>query len=62
MRSLADPATRARFGENARRATLPLSPSGTTLSLVLLYRDLLAASAAGSGPRTVTVAGQRPLT
>jgi UDP-glucose:(heptosyl)LPS alpha-1,3-glucosyltransferase len=57
MRSLADPAMRARFGENARRATLPLSPSATTLSLVLLYRDLLATSVAGSGPRTIAAAG-----
>jgi hypothetical protein len=48
---------RARFGENARRATLPLSPSATTLSLVLLYRDLLATSVAGGGPRTIAAAG-----
>src|SRR5262249_10972767 len=51
MRTLADPAIRARFGENARRATLPLSPSATTLALVLLYRDLLAASVPASAPR-----------
>jgi UDP-glucose:(heptosyl)LPS alpha-1,3-glucosyltransferase len=57
MRTLADPALRARFGENARKAVLPLSPSATTLSLVLLYRDLLATSVAGSAPRTITAAG-----
>jgi UDP-glucose:(heptosyl)LPS alpha-1,3-glucosyltransferase len=51
MRSLADPALRARFGENARRAVLPLAPAATTLSLVLLYRDLLAAAVAASAPR-----------
>lgn len=44
MRTLLDPATRARQGSNARRAVLPLSPSATTLQLVLLYRDLLAAT------------------
>lgn len=44
MRTLLDPATRARQGGNARRAVLPLSPSATTLQLVLLYRDLLAAT------------------
>jgi hypothetical protein len=44
MRTLLDPATRARQGPNARRAVLPLSPSATTLQLVLLYRDLLAAT------------------
>ena len=44
MRTLLDPATRARQGANARRAVLPLSPSAITLQLVLLYRDLLAAT------------------
>jgi len=58
MRSLADPAMRARLGENARRATLPLSPSATTLSLVLLYRDLLAASVPVNAPRTIAPASQ----
>ncbi len=42
MRALQDPATRAGFAANARRAVLPLSPSAITLQLVLLYRDLLA--------------------
>jgi len=51
MRSLTDPAMRARFGESARRAVLPLSPSATTLSLVLLYRDLLSASVPGTERR-----------
>jgi UDP-glucose:(heptosyl)LPS alpha-1,3-glucosyltransferase len=54
MRSLQDAAMRARFGENARRAVLPLSPAATTLSLVLLYRDLLAATVPRSAPRTTT--------
>ncbi len=44
MRTLLDPATRSRQGANARRAVLPLSPSAITLQLVLLYRDLLAAT------------------
>ena len=57
MRSLADPAMRARFGENARRAVLPLSPPATTLSLVLLYRDLLAASVPATAPKGTTIAG-----
>ena len=43
MQALQDPATRARFAANARRAVLPLSPSAITLQQVLLYRDLLAA-------------------
>ena len=45
MRALADPAVRARMGERARAAVLPLSPSAMTLSLVLLYKHLLEASA-----------------
>ena len=56
MRTLADSAVRARFGENARRATLPLSPAATTLSLVLLYRDLLATSVPGNAPRATAAA------
>ena len=44
MRTLLDATTRARLGANARRAVLPLSPAATTLQLVLLYRDLLAAT------------------
>ena len=56
MHSLADPAMQARFSENARHATLPLSPSATTLSLVLLYRDLLAATVPGSAPRATAAA------
>jgi UDP-glucose:(heptosyl)LPS alpha-1,3-glucosyltransferase len=54
MRSLQDAAMRARFGENARRAILPLSPAATTLSLVLLYRDLLAATVPRVPRRTTT--------
>jgi len=45
MRALLDTPTRARLSENARRATLALSPTAVTLQLVLLYRDLLAAMA-----------------
>ena len=44
MRTLLDAATRERLGANARRAVLPLSPAAITLQLVLLYRDLLAAT------------------
>jgi UDP-glucose:(heptosyl)LPS alpha-1,3-glucosyltransferase len=44
MRTLLDATTRRRLGANARRAVLPLSPAAITLQLVLLYRDLLAAS------------------
>jgi UDP-glucose:(heptosyl)LPS alpha-1,3-glucosyltransferase len=51
MRSLLLPETRARLGANARAAVLPLSPAAITLQLVLLYRDLLAASVKSkSGP------------
>jgi UDP-glucose:(heptosyl)LPS alpha-1,3-glucosyltransferase len=57
MHSLHDAATRARFGENARRAVLPLTPAATTLSLVLLYRDLLAATVQHPGRRTTTIKG-----
>jgi hypothetical protein len=57
MRSLQDAAIRARFGENARRAILPFSPAATTLSLVLLYRDLLAATVPRPSRRTTTTAG-----
>ncbi len=45
MRALADPALRARLGERACAAVLPLSPSAMTLSLVLLYKSLLEESA-----------------
>jgi hypothetical protein len=34
------------MGENARQAVAPLTPDAMTLRLVLLYRELLAASAA----------------
>jgi UDP-glucose:(heptosyl)LPS alpha-1,3-glucosyltransferase len=44
MRTLLDPVTRSRLGVNARRAVLPLTPAAITLQLVLLYRDLLAAT------------------
>jgi UDP-glucose:(heptosyl)LPS alpha-1,3-glucosyltransferase len=53
MRSMQDSAMRARLGENARRAILPLSLAATTLSLVLLYRDLLAATVPRA-PRSIT--------
>jgi UDP-glucose:(heptosyl)LPS alpha-1,3-glucosyltransferase len=50
MRTLQDPQTRARMGANARAAMLPLSPSAMTLKLVLLYKELLAASVAHRRP------------
>lgn len=46
MRALLDPEARARMGANARKAVEPLTPEAMTLELVLLYRELLAASAA----------------
>ena len=42
MRSLEDPALRARMGSNGRRAVLPLTSSAMTSRLVALYGDLLA--------------------
>ena len=52
MASLQDPALRARFAADARRAVLPLSASAITLQQVLLYRDLLASK----GPPTLVAA------
>ncbi|MEP7182828.1 MAG: glycosyltransferase [Betaproteobacteria bacterium] len=49
MRALLDGATRDRLGANARRAALQLTPAAVTLKLVLLYRDLLAATVAPRG-------------
>lgn len=46
MRELLDPARRAAMGEGARAAVAELTPEAMTLKLVLLYRELLAASAA----------------
>lgn len=46
MRRLQGDAERTRLAANARAAALVLSPAAITLKLVLLYRDLLAASAA----------------
>ena len=46
MLALHDDDLRARTGDNARRAMLPLSPATMTLQLVLLYKELLEASAA----------------
>ena len=45
MRVLAEPSTRERMGDNARSAALPLTPEAMTLALVLLYKELLEASA-----------------
>lgn len=45
MRTLADPATRERMGTNARNSVLHLTPEAMTLALVLLYKELLEASA-----------------
>jgi len=52
MRTLLDEQTRARFGANARRAVLPLTPEATTVALVLMYRDLLAPAAPGTDATT----------
>jgi len=41
LRALTDPALRARLGDNARNAMLPLSAEAMTLALVLLYKTLL---------------------
>ena len=75
MRSLLAPETRERLGANARKAVLPLSPAAITLQLVLLYRDLLAATvtarakgraarkareAASSGPRSTPAPDAEP--
>ena len=49
MRSLLSWETRERLGANARKAALPLSPAAITLQLVLLYRDLLAATVTARG-------------
>jgi len=45
MRTLADPAVRTRLGGNARAAVRPLTADAMTLKLVLLYKELLEASA-----------------
>ena len=45
MRHLQEDSERMRLGGNARAAALGLSPAAITLKLVLLYRDLLAATA-----------------
>jgi hypothetical protein len=45
MRALADPEMRERMGANARNAVLHLTPDAMTLQLVLLYKELLEASA-----------------
>jgi UDP-glucose:(heptosyl)LPS alpha-1,3-glucosyltransferase len=50
MRSLEDADTRAKMGAAARGAVAPLSSSAMTLKLVLLYKDLLAASVAHRRP------------
>ena len=44
--AMLDPEARRRMGDNARAAVAPLTPEAMTLELVLLYRELLAASAA----------------
>jgi UDP-glucose:(heptosyl)LPS alpha-1,3-glucosyltransferase len=64
MQALQDPAKRAEFSANARRAALALSPSAITLQLVLLYRDLLSgaatASTSGAAPQSTPGAGGMP--
>jgi UDP-glucose:(heptosyl)LPS alpha-1,3-glucosyltransferase len=46
LRTMLDPDVRRRMGDNARTAVAPLTPEAMTLQLVLLYRELLAVSAA----------------
>jgi len=46
MRALLDPALRAELGARAKEAVAELTPEAMTLKLVLLYRELLTASAA----------------
>jgi UDP-glucose:(heptosyl)LPS alpha-1,3-glucosyltransferase len=41
MRTLQDRTVRARLGEHARRAVLPLTSAAMTERLIALYRDLL---------------------
>ena len=69
MRALLDPALRDRMGANARRAVEPLTPEAMTLELVLLSRELLAASvarrrsapaAASSAPASRSAAPEPP--
>ena len=63
MRSLLDPALRERLGAQARRAVEPLTPEAMTLELVLLYRELLAASVArrrGAPVAAPPAAGSQP--
>jgi len=55
MQALLDPALRERMGANARTAVEPLTPEAMTLQLVLLYRELLAASVARRRGSSVTV-------
>ncbi len=59
MRALLDPDVRARLGANARSAAELLTPSAMTLKLVLLYKDLLAASVAHRR-HAATSAGSSP--
>jgi UDP-glucose:(heptosyl)LPS alpha-1,3-glucosyltransferase len=61
MRVLLDPVQRERFGEHARRAVLPLTAASMTLQLVLLYKELLAASVTRRhAGRTAGAATTRP--
>ena len=46
MQALQAPDARAKLGENARNAVLPLSPAAMTLKLVLIYKELLELSIA----------------
>jgi hypothetical protein len=41
MRTLQDRTVRARLGEHARRAVLPLTSAAMTERLIALYRELL---------------------
>ncbi len=60
MRTLQDDALRARLGARARACATQLTPAAMTLRLVLLYRDLLAASVeAREASATPTATAQR---
>ncbi len=60
MRSLLDAGARSRMGAQARQAVLPFAPAAMTLKLVLLYRDLLAATAATRHANAPAAGASRP--
>jgi UDP-glucose:(heptosyl)LPS alpha-1,3-glucosyltransferase len=60
MRSLLDAGARSRMGAQARQAVLPFAPAAMTLKLVLLYRDLLAATVANRRAGAPPTGASRP--